>query len=116
MLTDRMFVNTKVFDRLWESLGGDDDDLSSLQKAISDNPYLHPIIKGTGGVRKIRIALEGRGKSGVARVIYGDFPEYGVTYLFAAYPKSVKDDISDREKQFLKAGMNQIKENWRENK
>ena len=32
MLTDRMFVNTKVFDKLWEALGGNDDDLSDLQK------------------------------------------------------------------------------------
>jgi len=49
-------------------------------------------------------------------VIFADFPEYGVTYLFAAYPKNKKDDISDREKQFLKAGMSQIKENWRKSK
>ena len=38
MMTDRMFIHTKVFDRLWESLGCDDDDLAELQKAICENP------------------------------------------------------------------------------
>jgi hypothetical protein len=113
MLTDRMFVNTKVFDRLWDALGCDDDDLAELQRTICDAPQRPPVIPGTGGVRKIRIALEGRGKSGGARVIYGDFPELGMTYLFASYPKNEKEDITNEEKQFLKAAMTQIQQNWR---
>ena len=43
MLTDRMFIHTKVFDRLWESLGCSDADLQELQKAICDNPQGHPV-------------------------------------------------------------------------
>ena len=66
MLTDRMFVHTKVFDRQWDALGCDDDDLLELQKTICENPQKPPVIRGTGGVRKIRIALEGHGKSGGA--------------------------------------------------
>jgi len=57
MLTDRMFVHTKVFDRLWESLGCNDNDPLELQKAICDDPQGSPVIRGTDGVRKIRIAL-----------------------------------------------------------
>lgn len=116
MLTDRMFIHTKVFDRLWESLGCSDDDLSELQKAICDNPQGSPVIRGTGGIRKTRIAIEGRGKSAGARVIYGDFPEHGVVYLFAAYSKSEKEDISEEERQLLKSAMNQISKNWRNRK
>lgn len=116
MLTDRMFIHTKSFDRLWGTLECNDDDLTILQKAICDNPQGHPVIHGTGGVRKIRVALEGRGKSGGARVIYGDFPEHGVVYLFAAYPKNEKEDITEEERHFLKMSMNQINRNWRNRK
>ena len=116
MLTDRMFIHTKVFDRLWDSLGCNDDDLSELQKAICDDPQGFPVIRGTGGVHKIRIALESRGKSGGARVIYGDFPEHSVVYLFAAYPKNEKEDITEDERKFFKKAMSQTDKDWRNRK
>ena len=116
MLTDRMFIHTKVFDRLWESLGCNDDDLSELQKMICENPQGHPVIRGTGGVNKIRFALESGGKSGGARIIYGDFPDHGIVYLFAAYPKNEKEDITEDERMFLKDAMTQINKNWRNRK
>lgn len=37
---------------------------------ISENPEAGVVIKGTGGLRKMRIALQGRGKRGGGRVIY----------------------------------------------
>ena len=112
MLTERTFIHTKVFDKLWESLGCNDDDLSELQKAICSDPQGFPVIRGTGGVRKIRVALEDRGKSGGARVIYGDFPEHAIVYLFVAYTKNEKEDITEDERKFLKSAMYQINRNW----
>ena len=116
MLTDRMFIHTKVFDRQWVALGCDDDDLLELQKAICENPQGPPVIRGTGGVRKIRVALEGRGKSGGARVLYVDFVVRGVVGLLYAYPKSEKENIDDDERKILKAMVEQINEKWREDK
>lgn len=72
MLIDRTFIHTKVFDRRWRELGCDDDDLSTLQKAITDDPQGSPIIQGTGCIRKIRVSLEERGKRGGARVLYNE--------------------------------------------
>ena len=109
----RTFVHTKVFDRNWESLGCDDDDLLELQKAILENPQGYPVIRGTGGVRKIRIALDGRGKSGGARVLYVDFIAKEIVGLLYAYPKNEKDNIDENEKKILKAMVEQISENWR---
>jgi len=114
MLTDRMFLHTKVFDDLWESLGCDDDDLSELQKAISENPQGYPVIRGTGGVRKIRIALEGRGKRGGARILYVDFVLRGIVGLLYAYPKSEKENIDDKERKTLKAMVEHINDLWRD--
>jgi hypothetical protein len=114
MLTDRMFIHTKIFDRLWESIGCNDDDLAELQKAICENPQGYPVIQGTGGVRKIRIALDGRGKSGGARVIYVDFVIRGVVGLLYAYSKGVKVSINERERKILKEMVEKLNENWRD--
>ena len=116
MLTDRTFVHTKIFDRQWSALGCDDDDLLELQKAISEDPQKPPVIRGTGGVRKIRIALENRGRSGGARVLYVDFVIRDTVGLLYAYPKSEKEDIDENERQLLKKMVKQISENWRNNK
>jgi len=112
MLTDRMFVHTKIFDRLWESIGYDDDDLSELQKAICENPQGYPVIRGTGGVRKIRISLDERGKSSGARVLYVDFVVRGIVGLLYAYSKGNKESISDNERKILKDMVKQLNKNW----
>jgi len=112
-LLGRIFIHTKLFDKKWASLGCDDYDLSELQKAICDNPQGNPVIRGTGGVRKIRVALEGRGKSGGARVLYVDFVVHGVIGLLSAYPKNEKEDITNDERKILKAMVEQINDNWR---
>jgi hypothetical protein len=116
MLTVRMFRHVKSFDSQWYALGFDDNDLSDLQNEICEDPARPPVIQGTGGIRKIRVAQKGRGKSGGARVLYGDFPEHGIVYLFAVYPKSEKEDIDENEKKALKTIMSQINKAWRERK
>jgi len=113
MLLDRMFIHTKLFDKKWVELGCDDDDLSELQKAICENPQGHPVIKGTGGVRKIRVALEGRGKSGGARVLYVDFVVHGAVGLLSVYPKNEKEDITETERKILKTMVEKFNSNWR---
>jgi hypothetical protein len=100
---DREFIHTKVFDKRWRELGCDDDDLSVLQKAIADDPQGSPVIQGTGGIRKIRVTLNGRGKSGGARVLYVDFVVKGMIGLLSAYSKSEKENIEESEKKILRA-------------
>ena len=114
ILTDRLFIHTKVFDRLWESIGCNDNDLAELQKAICENPQGYPVIRGTGGVRKIRITLDDRGKSGGARVLYIDFVIKGVVGLLYAYSKGKKVSISENERKILKEMVDQLCEYWRE--
>lgn len=62
-------------------------------------------MQGTGGVRKFRIPLS-KGKSGGARVVYVDFPQYGKVYLLAIFAKSVKENLSKAERNQMK---NQVK-------
>lgn len=69
----REFVILPSFEVKWKNLGLDDNDLMRLESELINNPKIGPVMKGTGGVRKMRFAFEGRGKSGSLRVIYVDF-------------------------------------------
>ena len=69
----RTFIQTREFSRNWDKLGFKDEDLRKLELELLENSDLHPVIKGTGGLRKIRIPFANEGKSGSARVCYVDF-------------------------------------------
>ena len=58
------------------------------------NPQIGDVIEGTGGARKMRITLEGRGKRGGGRVIYLDVFEKESLFLLFAYPKNVQEDLT----------------------
>ena len=84
-------------------MGLAEDDLKKLEEALLENPQLGDVIEGTGGVRKMRIQLENRGKSGGGRVIYVDVFEKEKLYFLLAYPKSVQDNLTpDQKKQVRK--------------
>jgi len=74
-----------------------------LQEALVVRPDRGPIIKNSGGIRKLRWALDGRGKSGGARIIYYWATEYDQIYMLLAYPKNEKENLSDKQLQTLKA-------------
>lgn len=58
----REFIITREFDSVWKSLGLNDDDLNELEIFLCKNPDAGDTMKGTGGVKKLRWALDGRGK------------------------------------------------------
>ncbi len=68
----RAFVLTPSFERAWAEMGLGDSELARLQSLLLMDPEAGDVIQGTGGARKVRIPLEGRGKSGGGRVIYVD--------------------------------------------
>jgi hypothetical protein len=97
----REFVSTNDFDRYWEALGLNDDDLCALQNKVLNNPLTGDLIQHTGGARKLRVAAKGHGKRGGARVIYVDILVHEKIYLLTAYPKDKKDDLSPEEKKSI---------------
>ncbi|MBR5970718.1 MAG: type II toxin-antitoxin system RelE/ParE family toxin [Lachnospiraceae bacterium] len=98
----RTFIETAVFSRQWAELGLSEEDLRQLQNRILDNPKIGAVIPGTGGVRKVRLAFPGRGKSGSGRVCYVDFAVCEVVFLMAAYGKGKKENLTDEERNDLK--------------
>jgi hypothetical protein len=87
------FVETTLFTRLIDEYLTDDE-FSALQAFMVANPDAGDIIKGSGGVRKLRWSGSGRGKRGGLRVIYFLRLQQGQIWLLTAYAKNVKDSIS----------------------
>lgn len=111
----RTFVELPIFRSRWKDMGLDDDDLKRLQEELLADPKVGAVMRGTGGVRKMRFAFEQRGKSGSVRVIYVDFEVYEKIFLITAYPKNEKDNLSDSERSEIKQMIHALEEQLKEN-
>lgn len=93
------FLELRPFTAAWTDLGLTDDDLAALEAQILAGPP-GPVVRGTGGLRKLRVAPArwGTGKRGALRVAYAHFPVYRVVALVGIYAKSARDDMSAAQK------------------
>jgi hypothetical protein len=89
-------VETSVFTRQITKLLRDKEYME-LQHELVMNPLAGALIRGSGGLRKIRWAPEGRGKSGGIRVIYYHVMVDDVIFMLAAYAKGAKADLTEKE-------------------
>jgi hypothetical protein len=69
---DLTFVERPEFTKVITTIT-DDEQLRLFQNELSKAPDRWPVVAGTGGLRKARMRLSGRGKSGGARVLYLSF-------------------------------------------
>jgi hypothetical protein len=98
-----VFIETAIFLRAIKDMT--DEDLRALQTHLLEHPDAGAIIKGSGGLRKLRWASDGRGKRGGIRVIYFHINHAGQIYLVYAYAyaKNVTEDLSPTQLQTLRA-------------
>ena len=94
------FVETSTFARLIDKLL-DPETYRQLQLELSANPRQGDLIRGTGGLRKIRWAGSGRGKRGGIRIIYYFAASRETILMLYAYPKNVQDDLTPAQRQAL---------------
>ena len=80
-----------------------------MEAFIAADPERHPVIPGTGGVRKARWGREGRGKSGGVRVIYYFAPAPDAVYFLAIYAKNEQENLSDADKKVIRKIVEAIK-------
>jgi hypothetical protein len=86
------FVETTLFTHLVDDYFTDEE-YAALQSAIVGNPEAGDVIRGSGGVRKLRWSLPGRGKRGGVRVIYYLRLRQGVVWMLTLYAKNEADSI-----------------------
>lgn len=86
------FVETRLFTRLVQEYLSDDE-YSALQQALLQDPEAGAVVPGSGGVRKLRWGMAGRGKRGGLRVIYFLRTRQGQIWMLTIYPKNVAENI-----------------------
>ena len=96
-----IFLETPVFTRRIRELV-DDEDYRRLQVRILLNPEAGDLIAGSGGLRKIRMGVRGRGKRGGARVIYYWCGSRSRIFMLLVYAKNERDDLSGEQLKMLR--------------
>jgi hypothetical protein len=81
-----------------------DEAFRGLQMLLIRRPYIGDVIRGTGGLRKMRFADEYRqkGKRSGIRIIYYWWSVGAQFWLFTLYGKEVQSDLSAAQKEALK--------------
>ena len=96
-----IFIETKAFSKQVATLLSDER-YRYMQDHLVEHPDAGAVIRGAGGIRKLRWSGEGQGKSGGVRVIYyWAIAEDRILLLFM-YPKTEKDDLSLEERKILR--------------
>lgn len=103
------FVYTPLFEALTRKLL-DDEAMRHVEQTLLLEPRAGNVVPGTGGVRKLRAALPGRGKSGGARILYLFVQVREKVYFLLAYAKNEQVDLSPDQKRALQTMAKRLEE------
>lgn len=90
-----------------------EDEWQALVSYLSAHPTDGDVMEGTGGIRKLRWARQGTGKSGGVRVIYFYYNEGIPLYALTIYGKGEKDNLSKAERNELAKLVDMLIDHWR---
>ena len=79
-----------------------EDERDGFAAFIAANPTAGTVVRGSGGVRKVRWAQQGRGKSGGTRVVYFNRLAHGEIWLLTIFAKSDRSTIPAHELKLIK--------------
>jgi hypothetical protein len=95
------FIRLPSYERSSKGLFGEEEH-RRVESMLVDDPVAGDVIEGTGGVRKLRVALSGGGKRGGARVIYYYRQSKGRIYLVLVYAKNERENITRAERNAMR--------------
>ena len=95
------FIESPIFSQQIDDLLSPEEH-RQLQLYLHDNPEQGDLIKGSGGLRKLRWAGSGHGKRGGIRVIYYIWQD-DTAFMLTAYPKNKQTDLTPNQLKVLKA-------------
>jgi hypothetical protein len=102
-------VETPTYIAEADKAGVTDDERAAIIDYIAANPQAGEVISGGGGVRKVRIAREGKGKSGGYRIITYYMDENTPVFLVTMLSKSKQENLTDAQKKAAKSAAKSIK-------
>ena len=79
----------------------DEDEKSRIINALARNPTVGVLLSGTGGIRKLRWARPGTGKSGGVRIIYFYHNQSMPLFLLTLFAKGDRSNLSKAERNEL---------------
>jgi len=94
-------IETEAFEKLWP-LYWTEKEHDAFTEFVAENPNAGDVVRGSGGVRKVRWSRSGSGKSGGVRVIYFNRLANGEIWLLMIYAKSKRDSIDGKILKELK--------------
>ena len=97
-------VETPLFQKQWP-LYWTEDERGEFAVFISTAPDAGVVVKGSGGIRKIRWKRQGTGKSGGVRVIYFIRTEAEEVVLLTLYAKSKTDNLKGAVLKEIRRGL-----------
>ena len=103
------FIESPQFTADWSAAGYGDEELRALQNLLMDRPNAGDAMQNTGGLRKLRFAGKGKGKSGASRVCYVHVPKRQEIVLLIVFVKGEKANLSRAECNQVKPLINRIK-------
>lgn len=83
-----------------------EDERDAFAAFIAEDPTAGSVVRGSGGVRKVRWTQQGRGKSGGARIIYFNRLANGEIWLLTIYAKGDRSTIPAHELRVIKETIN----------
>lgn len=102
------FIFLRSFDRMAHGLL-EDEDIRLLQLELNNDPRAGAVVQGTGGLRKLRVAPEGRGKRGGARLLYLYVQLRSVIYFVAVFSKTQESDLTLADYQTFAESVKHLK-------
>lgn len=104
-----VIIETSVFTRLIRELI-DDEQYRELQEALVRRPDAGDLIPGSGGLRKVRWKLDGKGKRGGVRIIYYWMTADDQLWMLYGYAKAGREDLTKAQLKTLR----EIVERWKQ--
>ncbi len=105
------FTETANFTQYRDDYFVTDDAFSAVQQALLSDPQTGPVIRGCGGLRKMRWSdpKRGKGKRGGLRIIYLYLPDLQRIIFLDVYDKDEADDLTPEERKEFAAAAQEIR-------
>ena len=108
----RTVIETESYLRAAKDVKMSDDEMKSAVDLVAVDPEAGDVMQGTGGVRKVRLAGRGKGKSGGYRIVYfyggGDIP----VFLLTVFGKGEKANLNQGERNALRQMVGALKRGY----